>query len=159
MRTEAPTRVPSLSDPRELLRYLARNDFALMESFLPDLARRATSERAHALAPAFRDTVKRAKVALRWRLVVTVLLVLAGSSTAVTTAMAALGFAPGAAILVQRVATLAASVTVLLVLARFALSWYLARLKLHLTMVAILLAGGETEGAPREQGGATRATE
>lgn len=159
MRADAPVEVPPLSQPASFAKFLAQNDFALMEAFLPDLARRAAPERAQALAPAFRGTVKRAKRALRWRLAVTVLLVLAGGSTALSAALALVDFLPGAALLVQRVATVAASMTLLLVVARLALSYYLNRLRLHLTMVAVLLAAGETEGAVRDRGGEARAVE
>lgn len=137
----AVTSTTARGDAAYFLGWFWRNRFALIESFLPALDHAPTDDERALLRKRFDAATDHAERVLGVRLVVTILLVLAGGSTIVSSALRYLDWLPGAADAVTRVAAVASTVTVLLLVARLALDRHLQRVEIFVTYVAMQIAG------------------
>lgn len=138
--------------PRAFLRWFVRDEFALRRSFVHEL-RRARESRDPALIERRLDhALRHAKQALVARTVVTALLSLGVVSTVLSTLAGVVWQPPGLTTLVDRVAAVAGSATVVLVVARLAVDRYLNLVAVTADYLAMMLASGG-EGA-QGRGGA-----
>lgn len=122
------------------LKWFLLNRYAFLEHLVDRLHHVTPETDQEALERRTYRAIRHGKRMLVVRLVVTVLLLLAGGSAFVSTLVAYLHVVPGAEQAVQRVTTVAASAVLLLIILRFAIERHLDRVTTYVTFMSMRIA-------------------